>query len=101
MEREDELVEKIREKVEKFGLDRDEAGEKGLPEELFDLLERETEIPVHEIRKKWIEEGELEEDTESVKGSGFESMEMNVHRTYREQKIVYIPSEKLLDSIYE
>ena len=99
MEKQDRLVEEIRKKAGKLGIDREEAESKGFPEELFGLLEIETEIPIKQIRDSWIEDGKLDEDTEKVRKSGFDSENM-VHETSYEEKTVYIPSEHLLDRIY-
>jgi len=90
----------VQDLVQRFDLDRDEAEQEGFPEALFDLLSLEKDLPGDEIKDNWISEGFLEEETRKVKKSGFETMEMETHRTYYEEKNVYIPSEQLLNQIY-
>jgi predicted nucleotidyltransferase len=95
MDENEELLNVIREVIDRFGMDKEEVKEEGIPEALFHIVKSQTYLPVRSIKQQWLEEEKLYKELGSVKNNGKEP------ETYSEEQDYYLPSEDFLEQIFD
>lgn len=95
MDENKELLKAIREVIERFGMDRQEVKEEGLPEALFEILKIQTYLPVRSIKQEWLDEEKLFKELGSVKNEG------KTPETYSNEQNYYLPSDQFLEELFD
>lgn len=96
MDEEKELLNAIKEVLNRFGMEKSEVKEEGIPEALFEILKTQTYLPVNSVKQQWLEEDKLFKELGSVKEKKQEMPE-----SYSEEQDYYLPSEEFLKKIFD
>lgn len=96
MDEEKELLTVIKDVLNRFGMDKSEVKEEGIPEALFEILKTQTYLPVNSIKQQWLEEEKLFKELGSVKEPKQEMPE-----SYSQEQDYYLPSEEFLKQLFE
>lgn len=94
MNEEKELLEAIKDVIDRFGMSEQEIKQEGIPEALFEILKTQTYLPVNAVKEQWLEEEKLFKELGKVKNDG------KIPETYSEEQDYYLPSEEFLKKLF-